>query len=52
MRYKPQECTMWKEQRGKGMKFPPNAAAGTEASLSLFFSGDKLNLEGEKKFCP
>lgn len=38
---------------GKGQNLHPNAAAGTEASLSLFFSGgDKLNLEGEKKFCP
>lgn len=40
---------MWGERR-EGMKSPPNTAAGTEASLSLFFSGDKLNLEGEKNF--
>lgn len=34
---------------GRGRNFHPKAAAGIEASLSLFFSDDELNLEGEEK---
>lgn len=54
MRYNSQECMMWESNVGRGRNLHPNAAAGTEASLSLFFSGNELNLEGrgEKKFCP
>lgn len=32
-----------------GRNLHPNTAAGTEAGLSLIFSDEKLNLEGEKK---
>lgn len=34
---------------GVGRNLHPNAAAGIEAGLSLFFSNEELNLEGEKK---
>lgn len=34
---------------GMGRILHPNAAAGIEAGLSLFFSDEKLNLEGEKR---
>lgn len=48
----PKSVQCGESNMGRGRNLHPNAAAGTEASLSLFFSGDKLNLEGEKKFCP
>lgn len=34
---------------GMGRNLRPNAAAGIEAGLSLFFSHKELNLEGEEK---
>lgn len=37
---------------GMGRDLHPNAAAGIEAGISLFFSDEELNLEGEKKMCP
>lgn len=48
----PKSVQCGESNMGRGRNLHPNAAAGTEASLSLFFSGDKLNLEGEKKSCP
>lgn len=37
---------------GMGRILHLNAAADIEAGLSLFFSNEELNLEGEKTICP
>lgn len=52
MSYKPPPTTSmgrWVSNGGHGKKLHPDAAAGIEAGLSLFFSNEELNLEGEKK---
>lgn len=50
MRYNPPKCRKMGEATvGMGRNLRPNAAAGIEAGLSLFFSHEELNLEGEKK---
>lgn len=51
MRYKPPK--VWDAGGAMvkmGRNLHPNAVARIEAGLSLFFSDEELNLEGEKKF--
>lgn len=53
MKYKP--LKVWDGRGatvGMGRNLHPSAAARIEAGLSLFFSDEELNLEGEKKICP
>lgn len=53
MRYKPPK--VWDAGGAMvkmGRNLHPNAVARIEAGLSLFFSDEELNLEGEKKICP
>lgn len=48
MRYKPPKWDGGGAMVVMGRDLHPNAAAGIEAGLSLFFSDEKVNLEGEK----
>lgn len=51
MRY-PQSVGWWGSNGEKlGRNLHPNVAAGIEAGISLFYSDEELNLEGEKKIC-